>query len=208
MKVGQQKQARPSALKPIFLEQADLFLPSRPLSRGHIFVPSMYQGFTRLKEFGVYFSCDEIVDEYRVHASAVRYLADVVRLRSGSYAREGKTRKSHEEFVFSGGINIYQHEVPVFETSFSGEVLICTGKIWTGVLPSLLQAGDGVEKLIFGNYGPYEDRTLRIRAIVRGYKHQKDEREKRQRNAVHEEYMRGKGDSREANFGTFGRGGR
>ena len=127
----------------------------------------------KLKGYLGFDSIDEEAGPFRVIASAVQYLADVLKISPGEKA------KLREQVLFYGGVQIYEpHEVP--DTDIRGLKFIVNGGIWTTTDPD--QRGhQGLHNLILGEdpVGSEE----RIKSVIRGYEVE-TRREKKRKSGV------------------------
>lgn len=114
---------------------------------------------------------------YKIVASAVKYLADIIHLNmTGDHSKfpdEPVSGETKREILFSGNLTVYEHG-KIHGTEISGYNLIRNGRIWMAREPSdLLRREHGLETIILG----VGCEQFPMEAILRGYEIQERKRE-------------------------------
>jgi hypothetical protein len=118
---------RPEA---VYLNNGDVLPWERPLPPGSASMLHMYNGSTTPRAMIGVDVLDETVDQFRVVASAAKYLADIARIPDGaqfSGCFEDEKAVPEEAILFSGTIAIYAGGI-VPGTEFQGYDLKAHGK--------------------------------------------------------------------------------
>jgi len=203
-------------VEPIFLYERDLVPLEKPTKPGHYRLTS-WNGSTELLEA---FPLDFIKEEagaYTVYATAVAYLANVIRLDLKEsrflHGRRVEIKGTPKrEAVFSGSIAVYKHG-KILGTEIKGYDNVSSGEIWAGVEASKFKLTEsGLYRIIFGDERKdlpkqtKEEKISRIESIVKGYEQREEEKTERENRAYHDSFTRGKNQAEERAHGTFGRG--
>jgi len=106
---------------------------------------------------------------------------------------EGGAAQPEEVILFEGGLQVYEKESGQGAEK-RGYRIICDGKIRTAQPANeLLEDEEGLDYVVFGGLTSEEELVERVKAIVRGYDHQKEEELRRKREIAERGYKRGHG---------------
>lgn len=160
----------------VVLDREDILFLKKPLLPGYMIMDPGWKHDAYLKIIDVLGidSVNESFGEYfHVNASAVKYLADVALFNGNRIFCEDTdktpTNPIERQILFSGGIQIFQ-KIDIEDQEINGYQFIRNGKIYS-IAPDndLYRESEGLSKLIFGEALTTEERSDRIRAIMRSY---------------------------------------
>jgi hypothetical protein len=192
----------------IFLNDESIIDWDRPLKPDYIKLPIQPRGYTEIVDFIGMDTVDSGTGQYRVKASAAKYLAKIMRVDPKNpylFPDEEFKPETQEEILFSGSITVYT-DGKISGTEFDGLDLEKVGRIWIAKRPNkIVRTPEGLAYVVLGMARTEEDKNKRIRAVIRGYNHQENAKRERVSDAIHENYQRGRLDYHEGMFGTFSR---
>jgi|GEM_PF-998207 len=190
----------------IYLDSRDVIMWKRPPKKGYYRLPDVRNASTEIIESMGMDTLEDEVGEYRIHASAAKYLANIRRLdRENEILLDGEDfgREPKKAVIFSGGIQIYKEGL-LPGTEIEGFDLEKQGRIWTAKRDTrVYRSPSGFKDVIWGKAVTKDGMVRRIRGIIRGYEEQERARERSRSDALNRQYKRGQRDQHENEFGTF-----
>lgn len=186
-------------LPKVFLNDGNIAQLDMPVREGYIDLGVRPNGYTQIrKPLGMQQIIAETAGNFIVYASAMRYLAEVIKCKDGLiFLESGKTWKEMVEgkpekmILFLGGLQIYERGIPGI--TIDGFDLRKVGEIWYAEKPKS-DYSNNLKQVIFGNSKKDTEREKRIEAILRGYESQKIAEERAERKVRHESYQQGRFD--------------
>ncbi|HLC81348.1 MAG TPA: hypothetical protein VJH68_01705 [Candidatus Nanoarchaeia archaeon] len=98
---------------------------------------------------------------YHIHASAAKYLADIIHADNSGTAQEAKRK-----ILFAGAIAIYQlREIP--GSKIRGPDLVANGRIWASTADHQVSRNpSGLRNLVLGDFDHPAEAVARVKLVV------------------------------------------